>query len=188
MRILIVKLGAIGDVLRTTSILPGLRQQYPAAQIDWLTSTFGKELLVNNSIIEQIFTWEEKEALSSYDLVIGLEDEIEVCQLVSSVGQTVKGAYAESDKVVYSPSAWFDMSVISKFGLEKANQLKVQNRKTYQQHMADLLGIKVGQYVFSLTVEEIKYGQEIVRSFGFGAKEKIIGINTGAGGRWKYKA
>lgn len=41
MKILIVKIGAIGDVLRTTSILKGLKGKYKGAEIDWLTSKNG---------------------------------------------------------------------------------------------------------------------------------------------------
>ena len=37
-KVLIVKIGAIGDVLRTTSLLPGLNEKYEPAVIDWLTS------------------------------------------------------------------------------------------------------------------------------------------------------
>ena len=35
MKILIVKLDAIGDVLRTTSILPPLKKEYPDSYITW---------------------------------------------------------------------------------------------------------------------------------------------------------
>ncbi len=36
-KILIIKLGAIGDVIRTTPLLRKLRTEYPNAQISWLT-------------------------------------------------------------------------------------------------------------------------------------------------------
>ncbi len=174
MKLLIVKLGAIGDVLRTTSILKGLREKHKDAAIDWLTSKFGKEILNNNPYINQIFTWEEKEQLGQYDLVIGLEDDLEACQLVSDLKpKKILGAYVKDGKVTYTPSAWFDMSAISKFGLEKANELKAKNKKTFQQHMGDLLGVEVGEYVFGLTPQQ-----------GSGP----IGINTGAGKRWQQKS
>ncbi len=38
-RILIIKLGAIGDVIRTTPLLRKLRQQYPHCHITWVTHT-----------------------------------------------------------------------------------------------------------------------------------------------------
>src|SRR3712207_9098519 len=38
-RILIIKLGAIGDVIRTTPLLRKIRAEYPQAKITWLTHT-----------------------------------------------------------------------------------------------------------------------------------------------------
>src|SRR5687767_11828886 len=38
-RILIIKLGAIGDVIRTTPLLRKIKEVYPAAKITWLTHT-----------------------------------------------------------------------------------------------------------------------------------------------------
>ncbi|MFH1386315.1 MAG: glycosyltransferase family 9 protein [bacterium] len=189
MKILIVKLGAIGDVLRTTSLLSGLKEKYPEAQIDWLTSTISTELLSGNSHLNNACAWEDRSKLGDYDLIIGLEDGQEVCQFVSSLkAKKIIGAYYDDGKVTYTPSGWFDMSIISQYGLEKANKLKRINQKTYQQHMADLLGIKVSPYVFSLTAEEIEYGKKVVEKLGLAGDKNVYGINTGAGKRWPQKS
>ncbi|OGB87787.1 hypothetical protein A3H38_03140 [candidate division WOR-1 bacterium RIFCSPLOWO2_02_FULL_46_20] len=185
MKILIIKTGAVGDVLRTTSILPGLRQKYPSVSIDWLTSTMAKELLINNLLINRIYVWEKREELGAYDLIIALEDDLASRQFASSLNSKwIIGAY---DKT-YTPAAWFDMSAISRFGIEQANELKKKNRKTFQRHMAELLGIKVGPYIFKLTDEEVEYGQKYVRKLGVGVGDRILGINTGAGQRWQMKS
>lgn len=189
MNILLVKLGAIGDVLRTTSLLPGLAEKYSPAKIDWIASKRSKEILLNNPFIQNIFIWEEREDLGEYDMVIGLEDERESCELVSKVKSAkIFGAYLEKGKITYTPSAWFDMSIISKYGIEKANELKKMNRKTYQQHMAELLRIRVSPYVFSLTDEECEYGKKAVKDLGVSRNDKVVGINTGAGKRWPQKS
>ena len=189
MRIIIIKLGAIGDVLRTTSILPGLKEKYNPEVIDWITESGGNEILLHNPLINQIFKWEEKSGLGAYDLVIGLEDDLKACELAASLkSDKIIGAYAQNGKIVYTPSAWFDMSAISKYGLEKANALKQRNRKTFQQHMGELLGINVGKYIFNLSMDEIEYGQKFVRDLGILKWEKVVGINTGAGKRWQLKA
>ena len=168
--------------MRTTSLLPGLAEKYEPAAIDWLTSATSRELLDWNKYLRRILTWEERDQVECYDLVIGLEDEKDVCRLVSNVkAEKIIGAYLDNGKIVYTPSAWFDMSIISRYGLERANPLKKTNQKTYQQHMADLLGIKVSPYVFKLAPDEIEYGRKTVRDLGVGKGEKIIGINTGAG-------
>ena len=38
-RILIIKLGELGDVIRTTPILHKLRKDYPDAEITWISNT-----------------------------------------------------------------------------------------------------------------------------------------------------
>ncbi|MBI5400093.1 glycosyltransferase family 9 protein [Candidatus Saganbacteria bacterium] len=189
MRILIVKLGAIGDVLRTTSVLAGLRDKYPDAELDWLTAPSGKEILLHNQYIDNVCLWAERVELDTYDLVIGLEDELEVGEFVSLISKDkIIGAFAAKDKMTYTPSAWFDMSAISRFDLTKANYLKQTNRLTFQQHMSELLGVDFGPYVFQLTSEEIEDGERVVRSIGFSRTDKFVGINTGAGKRWQLKS
>ena len=189
MRILLVKLGAIGDVLRTTALLSGLSEKYQPAEIDWITSDISRELLEWNSYLHRVFAWEERDGVNNYDLVIGLEDEKDVCRFVSTLNaKGVVGAYLEKGKIVYTPSAWFDMSMISSLGLERANELKKKNQKSYQQHMADLLGIRVSPYVFKLIPEEIEAGRKLIRELGISKSDRVIGINTGAGRRWPQKS
>ena len=189
MKILIVKIGAIGDVLRTTSLLPGLSEKYRPAEIDWLTSEASRELLDWNSCLRRGFTWEERDSAERYDLVVGLEDNKDTCRFVATLDAgKVIGAYLLKGKLVYTPSAWFDMSLISKFGLAQANVLKKKNRKSYQQHMADLLGIRVSPYVFKLQPDEIDGGRKVLRDLGIEKSDKVIGLNTGAGKRWPQKS
>ncbi|MFA6170379.1 MAG: glycosyltransferase family 9 protein [Candidatus Margulisiibacteriota bacterium] len=189
MKILIVKLGAIGDVLRTTSLLPGLRNKFNDPTIDWLTANSAKDILLNNPLINRLAVWEERESLNDYQLVIGLEDDKEACEYVSSRrAEQVVGAFLKNGKQSYTPSGWFDMSMISRFGLEQANFLKKKNQNTYQQHMAALLRIEISPYVFKLTPEEMEYGERVIRELGIGKRETVVGINTGAGKRWPLKS
>lgn len=189
MRILIIKLGAIGDVLRTTSILPGLKEKYQPTAIDWITKPSGKEILLYNPYIQRNYVWEEREGLNNYDLVVSLEDEFDACELASSLNPAkILGSYVDQEKISYTPSGWFDMSAISRFGLEKANTLKQKNRNTFQQHMADLLKIKVGPYIYKPTMDEIEYGRNFVKKLGVTKEERVVGVNTGAGKRWQLKS
>ena len=52
MEILIIKLGAIGDVIRTTSILPGLKSKYDDCKIDWITKDESQDILKNNNKVD----------------------------------------------------------------------------------------------------------------------------------------
>jgi heptosyltransferase-1 len=66
-RILVIRLGAIGDVVRTRFALPGLRALYPEARIDWLV---------------------EDRAASGLDGTTGLDDIVRVPRRTLSRGPT----------------------------------------------------------------------------------------------------
>ncbi len=53
-KILIVKLDAIGDVLRTTSILKPIKKKYPDSYITWCTRESSKQLFSNNRLVDEI--------------------------------------------------------------------------------------------------------------------------------------
>jgi hypothetical protein len=48
----------------------------------------------------------------------------------------------ESNKLSYTDESkeWYDMSLISKYGKEKADLLKWENRKTYQEILFSMIG------------------------------------------------
>ena len=60
MRILLFKIGALGDVLMTTPLLRQLRKKYPKAQIDYLIGNSTSIVLKNNQHINNVLTFDEK--------------------------------------------------------------------------------------------------------------------------------
>ena len=71
---------------------------------------------------------------------------MDVAKLLSEIKYAeLFGAYLNSSgKLTYTDSAkeWFDISIISNFGIEKADKLKFENRKTYQEMIFGGLGYK----------------------------------------------
>src|SRR5512147_2742797 len=57
-RILIVKLGAIGDVLRTTPLLTGLKRAYPQSHITWVVDKEALPLLKSNPSIDRLLPFD----------------------------------------------------------------------------------------------------------------------------------
>ena len=55
-RVLLINLDALGDVLRTTALLPAIRRQHPAAHITWLTRSRAAVLLEGNPLIDEVLT------------------------------------------------------------------------------------------------------------------------------------
>ncbi len=54
-RILIVRLGSIGDVARVLPMLNGLRQKFPGAEIDWVVQSKAADVLRGHPQIDELF-------------------------------------------------------------------------------------------------------------------------------------
>ncbi|MEK6949691.1 MAG: glycosyltransferase family 9 protein [Nanoarchaeota archaeon] len=194
MNILIIKLGAIGDVIRTTSILAGLKEKCPGSKIFWAAKKESFDILKSNRLIEKIFEIENKDEIKKiyYGMVISLDDDGDACALASSVkSKKIIGAYIKNGKKSYTEdsSLWFDMGLISRFGKKKADELKAKNKKAYQEIMYKILGLeyKKQEPILILNKEELNFGKNFAKKNKIKNNELVIGINTGAGGRWQDK-
>ena len=133
MNVLIIKLGATGDVVRTTPLLRRL-----SGSITWITAAKNGVLLDGLSDNLRHFSWEARARAFDipYDLAINLEDTLEVAMFLKRVRPAVIfGAYADSSqrlRYTNNSRCWFDLSLISSHGQE-ADRLKLLNRQTYQE-------------------------------------------------------
>lgn len=141
MNVLILKLGATGDVVRTTPLLHVLD-----GPVTWITESKNKTLVEGVRRDLRCLSWEEREKAldSDYDLVINLEDTVEAARFLDGAAGTTRfGAYLTPDGgLTYTENSreWFDLSLISSYGKLKADKLKLQNRKTYQEMIFGGLG------------------------------------------------
>jgi ADP-heptose:LPS heptosyltransferase len=143
MNTLIVKLGATGDVVRTTPLLSRI-----SGRVTWLTEAKNTVLLEGLKDDLRCFAWEERaRALDrQYDLAINIEDTLDAAQyLKTAQSAELFGACLDSDNtLIYTESAkeWFDLSLISTYGKEQADKLKFQNRQTYQEMIFNGLSLR----------------------------------------------
>ena len=143
MKILIIKLGALGDVVRTTVLLNELD-----GEIHWLTSQLARPLL-NSQKIKRIYSFEnekEKDELKDieFDLVLSLDEEEEPLRFLNNlkVKKLIGHFFNEKNQVDYTPECnyWLDMSFISKrFSRQEADKLKFLNQKTIPQILIELI-------------------------------------------------
>ena len=143
--VLIIKLGASGDVVRTTPLLHVL-----PGEVHWLTDDRNFPLVDGIDELAMAVRWSDRERLAGrrYDLVINLEDSNAAAEVLRGITYNqLFGAYLDAEgNLAYTDSAseWFNLSLISRFGKERADQLKLENRKTYQEMIFRGLG-----YVFT---------------------------------------
>ena len=177
MNVLIIKVGALGDVLRTTPLLRVVQ-----GKVTWITSTKAAPLLRDNPYIDRLHCIEDPPDAwigRKYDLVINLEDDPATAKIASDVQKTsIVGAYMKKDEIAYSESAsaWFDMSLISRFGKGKADELKMRSRKTYQEFVFAMIGrpFRGEEYVLNMPLTKVP-------------ESNLVGLEARAGEVWPMK-
>jgi heptosyltransferase-2 len=188
-KILVIKLDAIGDVLRTTCILPALKNKYPHARITWITRSESLPLFLCNDYVDWVIDLSEAFSVLSvekFDLVINLDASGLSSHLATLARAPQKlGFVCHEDGYVYpaNPQAdyWFELGLF--------DDLKRQNRKTYQQIIFEICGLTFDlKYlpVLNLTEQEKHLADNFARDHNLKGN-LLVGFNTGAGGRWKNK-
>jgi heptosyltransferase-2 len=140
-RLLIMKTGAAGDVLRTTPLL----RAFETWSIDWFVAPENKDLL-DESRLNRILTGPGHLNGDVYDLVINLEDDPAINKEVLPRVRYSKifGAFMRGDgSLGYTADAgpWFDMGLMSRFGIKRADEYKLANRFSYQEIIFRALGL-----------------------------------------------
>ncbi len=188
--ILIVKLDALGDVLRTTCLLPSLRKAYPECKITWLTSPHATDLFIGNKLVDEVMEL----SIQSYFEIHSREFDIlinpDASSLASSIATVVRAkkkyGFIRSTKGFIVPqneaaNTWFMMG--------GSDLLKRGNRKTYQEILHEICELDPSgqEIVLRLTPSEKEAEKKIGDSIGLEEGRPTVGINTGAGERWQLK-
>jgi ADP-heptose:LPS heptosyltransferase len=173
--ILIIKLGAIGDVIRTTPLLHKLKAEYPSAKIWWLTLT--PEILP--SLVDEPLSFSLKNIVSlrsfHFDMVLNLDKDREACALSEQISATTRKGFRLKDGVI-SP---IDTAAESKYLTGIFDDLGKANTKSYPEEIFEICG-------FSFSGERYILDRPATSStkWRINKRKKVVGLNTGCGGRW----
>ncbi len=190
-RILIVKLDATGDVLRTTAVLHGIKEQYPSSEITWITRKAAQPIFNNNASVDRVIIYESTEAqcvvdVEHFDIVYNFDAAFSSAVLATKASGTTKLGFGVDKKGNVYPfnkeaEQWFEMGAF--------DDAKKNNTRTYQDHMLALAKISTTKkdIVITLSDAEKKIAASFAASHQFNPSVKKIGLNTGASDRWQYK-
>ena len=194
MKILIVKLGALGDVLRTTPLLTAFQKTYPDAQVTWLVDPANSDVLKGNPLIHRLVPYSEKAvaALGSghFDAAVNLDKEPEALSAIAAVNATRKMGFGKSsDGRVIPLDASSEYAV--RLGIDDELKFRL-NRKTYQEISFEQVGLKFKgeEYLFEPDTVSAARATASLRTQGYGTAfvgRPVIGINTGSGRRFAGK-
>ncbi len=183
--ILIIKLASVGDVLRTTAILPGVKKKYTGSLVTWVVDSPGQDLLEGNTNIGRILVYGEKSALSlrreKFDIILSLDKDIKATSLAMLIEASEKYGYGlNKGGKVYPLNKETEYSYL--LGID--NDLKFfKNKKTYQELIFDIskLEYKRNSYELILDKKHLEFAVNFFKKNNLDENDIIIGINTGAG-------
>lgn len=193
-QILIVKLGAMGDVLRTTPLLAALRRAHLGCKVTWIVDRSNAGVLQGNPWIHELWIREdnaaERAAAASFDLAICLDKEPEALDCIEKANAAEKRGFGwdAEHKGVAALNAASEYAV--RLGVD--DELKFRtNEKTYQQisYEQTELPYAYDEYQLHCRDEDERYAEHHLNTLGIKPADygHVIGINTGSGERFAGK-
>jgi heptosyltransferase-2 len=186
MHLLIVKKGALGDVVRTSYFAASLKRKHGASlRLSWITAPASADLLRLNPHIDDLWLEFEQAGACHFDRIFSLDDELDTLEGVAKLAtDSITGAFLKDGRVEYSEDSaeWFDMGLHSRFGKERADELKKINQRTHAQIFADIFKVDGVAPEFHLDEACRRWAQGQLPQ-----AESLVGINPYSGGRWPSK-
>lgn len=183
MKVAIIKLGALGDVVRTLPLIPAIKEKYPNSEITWVTKQNAKDILKNNPQISKVLTIPTK-LEEEFDILYNFDIEKEATDLAKESSAKKKLGFSAEGNFPISFNLGAEYYLNTLFD----DDLKKYNKKTYQEMMfeaAELLYKKQHEKIY-LTGEDEEYANNFLRENNL-VGERIIGIHIGASPRWPSK-
>lgn len=175
-QILIIKLGAAGDVIRTTPILHRIRKDFPNAEITWLTLT---PVLVPKNYVDSILKWSIENILflqnRNFDILYNLDKDKHAIGLAKSINAEKKIGYLMDEYGKCKPA---NSDSESKWLTGLFDDICMNNKKSYPQEILEVCGydFNMEKYILQLPESDLL--------FDLPENKQIIGLNTGCGTRW----
>lgn len=184
MKIVIIKLGALGDVVRTTPILSGIKEKYPNSEITWVTKPESEPILKDNQFIGKLVITPTK-IIEEYDILYNFDIDEQATKLAKNIKAGKKFGFYEEEgfPAVFNEGAEYYLNTLFD------DELKKTNRKTYQEMIFEIAGLpyKKQQIIINISEESKKFAEEYISKNNLVGK-KILGLNIGSSSRWPSKA
>jgi heptosyltransferase-2 len=177
-KILLIKTGAAGDVVRTTVLLNALQ-----GSITWVIDSRYQGILPTwHPNLHRIVTLDNAMTVLQHEIfdhTISLEEDADCALLASRIPtKKITGISLENKKLTYTADAapWYDMSLVSTLGASCANEAKRRNTSTFQKLLLSMFALPFNGEQYCI------YRNNHIRPL-----PKVIGIETRVGARWPNK-
>jgi len=183
-KILFIKLGAIGDVIRTTPLIEKYKNEYGDCHFSWITHS---PQVVPKDEVDLIYKWNEYSvsllANQEFDIAINLDKDQEACMLLSHVNAKDKFGFIWQDGHINIATEKAENKLIT--GL--FDHISKKNRKNYLEEIFEICHFEFNKEEYLINLNEDLSNQWKEKFKRLASGKTIIGLNTGCGLRWKTR-
>ena len=176
--VLLINLDALGDVLRTTALLPAIMRRYPDARITWLTRARAAPMLRGNERVHRVLEW-GPDAFAAlrvlhFDLVLNADKSLPAASMTMTVNATERRGFGLTESGAIIP---LNDAARHLYDLGLDDRAKFQlNQRTAPDLLAEALGFEHRGDGYALVVDGPS-----------SAPRRRVGLNTGCGSAWPLK-
>jgi heptosyltransferase-2 len=183
-RILIIKLGALGDVIRTTPLVVKYKELYPSAHFTWITQS---PAVLPSDDIQQILKWDATSIYiienSKYDIAINLDKEQEACTLLKNVDAKKKYGYTWGDYAIAPATPAAEHKLMTGF----FDSISVENKKSYLEEIFEICHFNFDKEPYLINKNQQLADFWLDKWTRLAEGREIVGLNTGCGPRWNTR-
>jgi heptosyltransferase-2 len=185
-RILIIKLAAMGDVLRTTPLLHGLRAKDPACEITWITESHVMPMLRGIKEIDRLLPFDYETVLQmemeAFDEVYCFDKEPKATALAMKVPAELKAGFGLNRLGKVIPLNR-ESEYTYRLGIDDSLKFRL-NAKSYPELIYECAGMpctEPKEYILPDFSAEIAEARDYLHAQGVKPGDLLVGLNTGSG-------
>lgn len=191
--ILIVHLGALGAVVRSTALLSAIHRKYSRAQVTWVTDKPADQILKNHPLIDRVLTTGTEDLLKlaalEFDVALVIDKSLKASGVLKQTkAKELYGFKVHSVNGAILP-ATEAANELWQLGLDDHKKFFI-NQKSEIQLATEALELgpyQRDEYDLPLTLNEEILRDERSLSWSLDPKQPIIGFNTGCSGVIPFK-
>ena len=186
-RLLIIHLGAMGAVVRSTALLAAIHRKFPAAHLTWVTQAPMHLLLMNHPLIDRVLTTSLEDQLAlralEFDAAFVVDKSLAASGLLRSTSADLVFGFVADARTGGIAPATAHAEELWRLGLDDHQKFFV-NKKTENQLIHEALDLGPylrDDYDLRLSREEEFEAQARHRLWSLRSDQPVIGFNTGCG-------
>ena len=191
-RILLIKLDALGDVVRATALAEGIKKKYPDSELIWLTMKSAKFFVESNPFTDRVLEYNDENVrilqCQKFDTIINLDKDPKATSMMMLFNTEDKRGYGLSSEGYVVPlndgsKYHYDICLDNWGG-------KTKNTKSYQELIFSVsdLDYDMEKPFFMLDKNKYENFKDLfVSKYNIAKEDKIILLNTGCGPVYPHK-